>query len=247
MIKLDSIWKSRDISLPTKVHILKAMVFPVVTYWCESWTINKAECQRMDAFELRCWRRLLRARCKKIKPVNPKGSWPWIVIGKTDAEAESAILWPPDEKSQLIGKDPDAGKDWGQEEKWVVDDEVVGWYHWLDGCEFEQTPGDSEGQGSFACCSPCGLKESNMTEQLHNSKQQRQGYSKVNWWGVCNSKTCSLRPSVFNSLLGHLPWAVFLDYTQAYQCDGGSRETMTKSIILHCMILTTCVSCLPGF
>ena len=89
-----------------------------------------------------------------IKPVNPKGNQIWIFIGRTDAEAETPILWPPDAKSQLIGKDPDAGKDWGQEVKRVTEDEMAGWHHWLNGHEFEQTPGDSEGQGSLVCCSP---------------------------------------------------------------------------------------------
>ena len=98
---------------------------------------------------------------KEIKPVNPKGSQPWIFIGSTDAEA--AILWPPDVKSQLIGKDPDAGKDGGQEEKGSTEDEIVGWHHWLDGYEFEQTPEDGKGQGSLACCNPWSRKELNMT------------------------------------------------------------------------------------
>ena len=84
--------------------------------------------------------------CREIKPVNPKGNQPWLFIGRIDAEAEAPILWPPEAKSQLIGKDPDAGKDWGQEEKGVTEDEMVGWHHWLNGHEFEQAPGDSEGQ-----------------------------------------------------------------------------------------------------
>ena len=101
---------------------------------------------------------------KGIKPVNPKGNQAWIFIGRTDAEVEAPILWPPDVKSWLTGKDPDAGKDWGQEEKGVVEDEIVGRHHRLNGHEFEQTPGDSEGQGSLACCSPWGHKESDMTD-----------------------------------------------------------------------------------
>ena len=100
---------------------------------------------------------------KEIKSVNPKGNQPWIFIGKSDAEAEAPILWPPDAKSRLIGKDPDAGKDWRQKEKRAVEDEMVGWHHWLNGHESEQTPGDSEGQGSLACCSSWGCKESEMT------------------------------------------------------------------------------------
>ena len=105
--------------------------------------------------------------CKEIKPVNPKGNKPWIFIAKTEAKAP--ILWPPDVKSWLIGKDPDAGKDWGQEEKGVTEDEMFGWHHWLNAHEFEQTPGDTEGQGSLACCCPWGPKESDMTEQLNNN------------------------------------------------------------------------------
>ena len=103
--------------------------------------------------------------CKEIKPVNPQGNQPWIFTGRTDAKAEAPILWPPDAKSWLTGKDPDAGKDWGQEETAVTEDEMVGWYHWLSGREFEQTLGDSEGQGSLVCYSSWGRKESNTTEQ----------------------------------------------------------------------------------
>ena len=93
---------------------------------------------------------------KEVKVVKAKGNQPWIVIGRTDAEAEAPILWPPNAKSQLIGQDPDAGKDWRQEEKGMTEDELVGWNHRFDGHEFEQAPGDSEGQGSLACCSPRG-------------------------------------------------------------------------------------------
>ena len=88
---------------------------------------------------------------KEIKLVNPKGNHPWIFTGNTDAEAESPILWPPDGKSWIIGKDPDAGEDWGQEEKGAREDEMDGWHHWLNGREFEQIPGDSDGQGSLEC------------------------------------------------------------------------------------------------
>ena len=98
----------------------------------------------------------------EIKPVNPKGNQPWTFIGRTDTEAEASILWPPDAKSWLTGKDPDAGKDWGQE-KGAAEDEMVGWQHQLDGHEFQQTPGDSEGQGSLVCHSPWGCKELDMT------------------------------------------------------------------------------------
>ena len=96
--------------------------------------------------------------CKEIKPVNPKGDQSWIFIGGTDAKAETAILWPPDAKNWLIGKDPDAGKDWRQKEKGTAEDEMVGWRYPLSGHEFEQTPGDSEGQGSLVCYSSWGPK-----------------------------------------------------------------------------------------
>ena len=133
MTNVDSILKSRDITLPTKVHLFKAMVFPVVTYGCESWTIKKAECRRTDAFEVWCWRKLLRvpwtARRSNqsiLKEVSPEYSFTW------RTEAETPILWPPDSKNWLIWKDPDAGKDWWQEENGITEDEMVGWYHWLN-------------------------------------------------------------------------------------------------------------------
>ena len=100
MTNLDSIFKSRDITLQTKVHLVKAMVFPVVMYGCESWTVKKGECRRIDAFELWCWRRLLSPLdCKEIQPVHLKGGQSWVFIGKTDAKAETPILWPPHAKS----------------------------------------------------------------------------------------------------------------------------------------------------
>ena len=134
------------------------MVFPVVIYRCESWTIKKAEYWRIDAFKLWCWRRLLRVHWTARRSNQPilKGNQPWIFIGRTDAE--TPIFWPPDAKSLLIGKDLNAGEDWGQEEKWVTEDEMVGCHHWLNGHEFEQTLGNSEGQGSLACCSPWGCR-----------------------------------------------------------------------------------------
>ena len=109
--------------------------------------------------------------CKDIKPVNLKGNQPWIFTGRTDAEAEAPILRPLDAKSQLIGKDPDAGKDWRQEEKGMRKDEMVGWHHQLNGHEFEQTPGDGEGQRNLAFCRPWGCKESDMTEWLNNNSK----------------------------------------------------------------------------
>ena len=105
------------------------------------------------------------------QPVSYKGNQSWIFIRRTDAEAEALILWLPDAKSQLMSKDHYAGKDWRQEEKGMTEDETVGWHRWLNGHEFEQTPGDGKGQGSLACCSPWGCKESDTTEQLNNSSR----------------------------------------------------------------------------
>ena len=135
---LDSILKSRDVTLSTKVHLVKAMVFLVVKYGCESWTIKKTECWRIDAFELWCWRRLESPLdCKGIKSVHPKGNQSWIFIGRTYAEAETPILRPPNGKNWLTGKDPESGKDWRQEEKGTTEDEMIGWHHRLNGREFE--------------------------------------------------------------------------------------------------------------
>ena len=114
---------------------------------------------KVDALELWCWRRLLDS--KEIQRVHPKGNQSWIFIWRTDAETEAPILWPPDGKSQLFGKDPDAGKDWRSEEKGATEDEMVGWHHWLNENEFEQTQGDSEGQGSLVCCRSGVVKSSN--------------------------------------------------------------------------------------
>ena len=120
---------------------------------------------------------------KEIKPVNPKGNQPWIFIGRADAEAEALILWPPDAKNWLTGKDPDAGKDWGQEEKGVIEDEMVGWHHWLNGHEFEQTPGGGEGQGSLAWCSPWGRRVGHDLVTGNNiSFQKLLGMWKITKW-----------------------------------------------------------------
>ena len=118
--------------------------------------------------------------CKKIKPVNPKGNQSWVFIGRTDAEAEGPILWPPDVKNWLIWKDPDAGKDWRQEEKGMTEDEMVGWYHWLDEHEFEQALGVGDGQGSLVCCSPWGHKELNTTEWVDwTEKFNKHSYTSI--------------------------------------------------------------------
>ena len=137
MTNLDSILKSRDITLPTKVRLVKAVVFPVVMYGDEGCTVKKAERRRIDAFELWCWRRLLSPLdCKEIHLVHPKGNQSWIVLGRTDAKAETPILWSTHAKRWLTGKDPVAGRDWGQKEKGTTEDEMAGQHHWLDGHEF---------------------------------------------------------------------------------------------------------------
>ena len=107
--------------------------------------------------------------CKEIQPVHPKGNQTWLFIGRTDAEAEAQVLWPLDAKNQLIGKAPDARKDWGQEEKGMTEDEMVGWYHWLNGHKFEQVRKDSEGQGSLLQFR--GYKESDKSERLKNNNE----------------------------------------------------------------------------
>ena len=140
----------------------------VVMYGCESWTIKKAECWRIDAFELWGWRRLLRvpwtARRSNqsiLKEMSPKCSLEGVMLKL------KPIFWPPDSKNWIIWKDPDAGKDRRQEEKGTAEDEMVGWHHWFNEHEFEQAPGVGDRQGSPACCSPWGCKESDMTEQLN--------------------------------------------------------------------------------
>ena len=104
--------------------------------------------------------------CKEIHPVHPKGDQSWVFIGRSDVKLETLILWPPHVKSWLIGKDSDAGRDWGQKEKGTTEDEMAGWHHWLDGCESEWTPGVGDGQGGLACCDLWGCKESDTTERL---------------------------------------------------------------------------------
>ena len=160
MTNLDSIVKSRDITLLTKIRIVKAMVFPVVMYGCESWDHKEGWTPKNQCFETVVLKKTLENPLdwKEIKPVTPKGNQLWILIGKTDAEAKAPILWPPDAKSCFIGKDLDAGKDWGQE-KGAAEDKMVGWHHRLNEHEsldlnlLEKTQGDCEGQGSLACCS----------------------------------------------------------------------------------------------
>ena len=151
---LDSILKSRDILLPTKVHLVKTMVFSSSHVWM--WELDHTESRALKnwCFQTVLMEKTLKSplNCKEIKPVNPRGNQSWICIGRT--EAEPPILWLPNVKIWLIGKDPDAGKDWGQEEKGMTEDEMIGCHHQLNGHEIEQTQGDSEGQGSLVCCNP---------------------------------------------------------------------------------------------
>ena len=138
MTKLDSILKSRDITLPTKVHLVKTMVFPIVT---RMWELDYKEswAQKNWCFWTVVLEKTLESPsdCKEIQPVHPKENQSWIFIGRTDAEAETPILWPPDAKNWLIGKDPVAGKDLRQKEKGMTEDKLVGWHHRLDGHDFE--------------------------------------------------------------------------------------------------------------
>ena len=148
----------------TKVHIVKTMFFSISHVWM--WELDHKEVCTLKNWCF--WTVVLETLespldCKEIQPVHPKGNQSWIFIGRADVEAEASILWPLDAKSWLTGKDPDAGKDGGQEEKGVTEDEMVGWHFWANGHEFEQTLGDSEGQRCLACCSLWGPKESDST------------------------------------------------------------------------------------
>ena len=166
MTNLDCIFKSRDITLPTKVCLVKAMVFPAVMYGCESWTVKKAECRRIDPFELWCWRRLLRvpwtARRSNqsiLKEISPGCSLEGLIL-KLKLQYFGHLMWRVDS----FEKNPDAGKDWKQEEKGMTEDEIVGWHHWFNAHEFEWTLGVGDRQGGLACCDSWGRKESDMTE-----------------------------------------------------------------------------------
>ena len=169
MTNLDSILKSRDITLPTKVLLVKAMVFSSGHLWM--WELD---CEESSAPKNWCfWTVVLEKTlespldCKEIQPVHSEGDQPWDFFGGNDAEAETPVLWPPPAKSWLIGKDPDAGRDWGQEEKGTTEDEMAGWHHRLDGRESQWTPGVGDGQGGLACCDSWGRKESDTTERLN--------------------------------------------------------------------------------
>ena len=144
MANLDSILKSRDITLPTKVHLVKA--FPVVMYGCEIWDYKESWALKNWCFWTIVLEKTLESPldCKEIQPVHPEGDKSWMFIGRTDAEAETPILWPPDVTTWLIGKDPDAGKYWRRKEKGTTEDKMVGWHHRLNRHGFEWTPGVGE-------------------------------------------------------------------------------------------------------
>ena len=142
----DSMLKSRDIALLINAYIVKAIVFPIAMHRCESCTIKKLSTEELMLLNCGLEKALESPLdCKEIQPVHPKWNQPWIFIGRTDVEAETPILGPPDAKNWLTGKDPDAGKDWRREEKGMTEDEMVGWHHWLNGHEFEHGPGVSDG------------------------------------------------------------------------------------------------------
>ena len=155
MTNLDSILKSRDITLSTKVHLVKAMVWMWELDYKENWA-PKNWCFWTVVLEKTPESPL---DCKEIQPIHPKGNQSWIFIGRTEAEAETPILWPPDAKNWLTGKDPDERKDWKQEEKGTTEDEIVGWHHRLDRHEFEQALRVGDGQGSLVCHSPWGRSQ----------------------------------------------------------------------------------------
>ena len=170
MTNLDSTLKNRDITLPTKVEAMSSQSYGFSSSHVWMWELDYKE-----SWELKNWcfssvmlEYTLESPldCKEIKPVNPKGNQSWIFIGRTDAEGETPIVWPPDAKNWHIWKDPDAGKDWRRQEKGTTEGDMVGCHHRLDGREFEQAPGVGDGQGSLACCSPWGPEESDTAEQL---------------------------------------------------------------------------------
>ena len=156
MTNINRIIKSRDITLQTKIDLVKVIGFSSSHVWM--WELDSKEswAPKNWCFWTVVLEKTLESPldCKEIKSVYPKGKQSWIFIGRIYAEAETPIFWPPDGKNWLIGKDPDAGQYWRQEEKWMTEDEMVGWHHQLDGHEFEQALGVGDGQGSLACCSP---------------------------------------------------------------------------------------------
>ena len=178
MTNLDNTLKSRDIIFSQSYVFSSSRVWMWESDNKESW-VAKNWCFWIVVSEKTLESPFDR---KETQPINSKGNQPWIFIGRTNAEAETSILWPPDAENWLIGKDPDAGKNWRQEEKQTVEDEMVGWHHWLDGHEFEQAPGVGDGQGILACCSPWGCKESDTTEWLNRTELNWFWWAHFKWW-----------------------------------------------------------------
>ena len=181
---------------------------------------------------------------KEIKPVNPKRNQPWIFSGRTDAEAEAPVHWPPDVKSCLTGKDLDAGKDWSQEEKEITENETVGWHHWLNGHEFEQALGDGEGQGSLGCYSPWDRKQLDTTEWLNNNLWMR-------FYCLCFSVCSDLHVSNFrgchwrSSPSGSSPWEVIPHWRSSHIQCLVHRAALSASVPF-CFFLTI-ITPLPNF
>ena len=263
---LDSVLKSRAITLPTKLCIVKAMIFPVVMYGCECWTIGRLSTEELvlsnyDALESfmrvswtakRSNQSILKEfhesfmDCKEIQPVHPKRNQSWICIGRTDAEAEAPVLWPRDARSQLFGKDTDAGKDWGQEVKGAI-----GWDgrrdHRCSGHESEETQGDSEGQGSLACYSSwvakswTGLSDwittittSNYTFSYASGHFQSSSYLTLQWLTVLTFVYLTFFPSEENMLL------FFWTYSYAHLC---YRDFLTCCLEYIPLILYSTAKC----
>ena len=198
--------KSRDITLPTKVHLVKAMVFPVVMCGCE------LDCEESWAPKNWCFWTVVLEKilespldCKEIQPVHSKGDQSWVFIGRTDAKAETLILWLPDAKSWLTRKDPDAGRDQGQKEKGTTENEMAGWHHQLDGREFEWIPGVVDGQ-SAGMLQPRGCKESDTTERLN--------WTEVSWsyHSSCSYNTGCVQTATESAVLPTCPF-VFREKT----------------------------------
>ena len=200
MTNLDSLLKSRDINLLTKVCLVKAMVFPVVRYGYESWTIKKAEHQRVDAFKLWCWRRLLRvlwtakgSNQSILKEISPEYSLEGLVL-----KLKLQYFGHPMGRTDSL-EDSDAGKDWRQEEKGMTVNEMVGWHHQLNGHEFEQAPGVGDWQGSLLCYSPWGCKESDTTEWLN--------------WTELNIKYGNFRDVYWAPVMAFGAWSILVNKT----------------------------------
>ena len=223
MTSLDSILKSRDITLPTKVHLVKAMVFSSGHVWmweldCEESWVPKNWCFWTVVLDKTLESPL---DCKEIQPVHSEGDQPWVFFGRNDAKAETPVLWPPHAKSWVIGKDSDAGRDWGQEEKGTTEDEMAGWHHWLSGRESGWTPGVGDGQGGLACCDSWGRKESDTTEWLNWTEHfiwwdelRLLTFIELLYFGYCGKN--------FTWLLGHLifravPWGRYNYYSHVHK------------------------------